>query len=86
MTVLYKCPVCHRLHPIDEFESLDEKTCTDNVTSEKRLFRGIENENRFTQNNWNFNRFDTKKEGYSNDAPLVGISVHNPHPRNVKNW
>lgn len=84
---MFKCPVCKRLHPINlQAEDLDAAFCMDNEISKIKEFRGIENEDILTTNEWNFNKFDTRKKGYSNNAQLLNVRVNNPHPRRVKNW
>ena len=87
MTTMFKCPVCKRLHPINlQTADLDEMTCTDNETSELHQIKGYKTDDALTGSDWNFNKTDTRVSGYSNDAQLINLSIHNPHPRRVKNW
>lgn len=83
----FKCPVCKRLHPINErAEDYDELSCTDNVTSRIKEFRGVENPSALTNSAWNFNKASTRRKVFSNDAPLINVTRNNPHPRRVVNW
>ena len=83
---LFKCPVCHRLHPFNQGDELSEVNCTDNSISEIRQIKGRLNDDALTVNNWNQVRFDTRVTDYTQNLELIDIGRHNSHPKNVKNW
>ena len=85
MSYLFECPLCGRLHQCQNNETPKEVGCPDNATSEiKSNVR--ENPNRFTQNEWNTDKYNTKVDDYTNNVEFVGVGRHNPKPRNIKNW
>lgn len=82
---LIKCPVCGRMHPVSNGDDLREVECTDNASSEVREVVTDNAENIYTGNVSQANPFSVKQNKYAN-LPLEDVEIHNPNPRNVRNW
>ena len=58
---MINCPVCRRLHVVNNYDS--DYVC-DNSVSKRKKMQNVESTSILTDNNWNLDEWNTKKDEY----------------------